>query len=235
MEFKSIIFVVIIILIVYIVASSLAGQSRLSEVADGKLKQTILAKDLPKAEVPNMNCTYSLWVYVKDWNYKYGQKKIVMGRSDEMRNQAPLVTLAATQNNLDIDMSVYSNTGRRPVKHTCTVTNIPLQKWVHVMLSIYNRTLDVYIDGKLARSCLLPGVPRLSRSENITITPDGGFSGSTAGFQFWDEESSPERAWNVYSSGYTGNAMGSLFAGIGTWSASLSISNNGVEQANLTL
>ena len=72
----------------------------------------------------------------------------------------------------------------------------------------------------------------MSRSENIVITPNGGFSGSTAGFEFWDEESSPERAWNVYTAGYTGNNM---FAFVNTWGASISITNNGKEEAKLTI
>ena len=236
MELKSIIFVVIIILIVYIVAKGFSGESTLTTVADARVEQKILASVLPKSDVPNMNCTYSIWVYVGDWNYRYGEKKVVFGRSDEFKNQGPLVSFAATQNNIDIEVDVYPNSSEDSnVTHTCTVTNVPLQKWVNVMLSVYNKTLDVYIDGKLSRSCLLPGVPKLSRSEDIIVTPDGGFTGNTAGFQFWDEESTPERAWNIYSKGYTGNAMDYFFSGLNSYSAKFSILEDGVETSTITL
>ena len=236
MELQSIIFVVIIILIVYIFAQSFGGETRLSEVADAQVEQKILAAKLPKGEIPNMNCTYSLWIYVSEWNYRYGEKKIIFGRSDEFKNQGPLVSLSPTQNNIDIEVDVYPNTNEDSnVTHTCSVTNVPLQKWVNIMLSVYNKTLDVYVDGKLSRSCLLPGVPRLSRSEDIVITPDGGFSGNTAGFQFWDEESTPERAYNIYSSGYTGKYMDNVFFGLNSYGAKFSVLENGTETASLTI
>ena len=43
--------------------------------------------------------------------------------------------------------------------YSCDVENIPLQRWVQVSITMWNRTLDVYVNGKLARSCILPGVP----------------------------------------------------------------------------
>jgi hypothetical protein len=236
MELQSIIFVVIIILIVYIFAQSFGGETRLSEVADAQLEQKILAAKLPKEEIPNMNCTYSLWIYVSEWNYRYGEKKVIFGRSDEFKNQGPLVSLAPTQNNIDIEVDVYPNTNEDSnVTHTCSVTNVPLQKWVNIMLSVYNKTLDVYVDGKLSRSCLLPGVPRLSRSEDIVITPGGGFAGNTSGFQFWDEESTPERAYNIYSKGYTGKYMDNVFFGLNSYGAKFSVLENGEETASLTI
>jgi hypothetical protein len=235
MELQSIIFVVIIILIVYIFAQAFSGETRLTEVSDAQVEQKILAAKLPKADVPNMNCTYSLWIYVGEWNYRYGEKKVIFGRSDEFENQGPLVSFSPTQNNIDVEVDVYPNTNEESnVTHTCTVTNVPLQKWVNIMLSVYNKTLDVYVDGKLSRSCLLPGVPRLSRSEDIIITPNGGFAGNTAGFQFWDEESTPERAWNIYTKGYTGNYMNNLFYGLNSYGAKLSILENGQETASLS-
>ena len=236
MELKSIMFVVIIILIVYIFAQQFSGESRLTEMADARVEQKILAAQLPKSAVPNMNCTYAVWVYVGDWNYRYGEKKVIFGRSDEFKNQGPLVSFAATQNNIDIEVDVYPNSREdSKVTHTCTVTNVPLQKWVNVMLSVYNKTLDVYIDGKLSRSCLLPGVPRLSRSEAIIVTPDGGFTGNTAGFEFWDEESTPERAWNVYSKGYTGNYVNNIFSGLNSYGAKFSILEDGIETTTITI
>ena len=40
-----------------------------------------------------MNFTYSVWIYVDDWNYKYGQPKIVLSRRDENNKQSPVISL----------------------------------------------------------------------------------------------------------------------------------------------
>ena len=38
----------------------------------------------------------------------------------------------------------------------CFVEDFPLQKWVHVVISQYNQLLDIYVDGKLRSSCVMP-------------------------------------------------------------------------------
>jgi hypothetical protein len=106
---------------------------------------------------------------------------------------------------------------------------------VNLTVSLYGRTLDVYIDGKLSRSCLLPGVPRLSRREDIIVTPDGGFTGNTSGFQFWDEESTPERAWTIYSKGYSGNSVNNIFSGLNSYGSKLSILEDGIETSTISI
>ena len=53
--------------------------------------------------------------------------------------------------------------------------NVPLQKWVNLIISLYGRTLDVYIDGKLVRTCVLPGVAQVNPDADILVTPMGGF------------------------------------------------------------
>lgn len=58
----------------------------------------------------------------------------------------------------------------------CVVSDFPLQKWVHVVVCQYNQVLDIYIDGKLKSSCVLPGFPDVVQ-ENLVLCPDEGFSG----------------------------------------------------------
>lgn len=40
----------------------------------------------------------------------------------------------------------------------CDVMDIDLQRWLNVTVSVNARIMDVYMDGKLARSCILPNV-----------------------------------------------------------------------------
>lgn len=58
----------------------------------------------------------------------------------------------------------------------CVVQDFPLQKWVHVVVCQYNQVLDIYVDGKLKSSCVLPGFPDVVQ-ENLVLCPDEGFSG----------------------------------------------------------
>lgn len=86
---------------------------------------------------------------------------------------------------------------------TAIVKNIPLQSWVNVVISVYGKTLDIYINGRLATSYILDNIVDLSKSKNnsVSITPLGGFDGWTSKFQYWDSATNADQAYNIYMSG----------------------------------
>ena len=236
MEIKSVLYVILIIFIVYVILRSFRSQVRLTGLNDAKSQQEIDPKSMDNINNPHMNFTYSIWIYVDDWNYKFGQPKIVVSRQDENTKQSPVIALDNNENSLKVSMYVYSDTGNIDGENfTCSVKHVPLQKWVHVMVSVYNRTLDVYVDGKLSRSCLLPGVPKVDSSKNVLITPGGGFSGSTSGFQYFDNESEPQKAYEIYRSGWTGNFFNNLFYGVSRYGVKLSLMTDGEETGSFQI
>ena len=58
------------------------------------------------------------------------------------------------------------------------------------------------MDGKLVKTCLLPGVAMINTNSNVYITPNGGFNGWTSKLQYWANPLNPQQAWNVYTKGY---------------------------------
>ncbi len=234
MEIKSVLYVILIIFIIYIILRSFQSQVRLTGLSDAKSTQEIEPTVIQDTNNPHMNFTYSIWVYVDDWNYKFGQPKIVLSRRDENSRQSPVIALDNNENSLKVSMFVY-NESDSGENFTCSVKYVPLQKWVHVMVSVYNRTLDIYVDGKLSRSCLLPGVPKVDKTKNILITPGGGFSGNTAGFQYFDTESEPQKAYEIYRSGWTGNFFNNIFYGISRYGVKLSLMADGEESGYVQL
>lgn len=125
-------------------------------------------------------------MFVNDWSYKFGEDKPVIVRNDPTNPAImnPNITLHPTDNSLNIGISVFPNeagsadttgTSNDDV-FTCTVPNIPLQTWFAVSMTVFEKNLDVYINGMLVKSCALPGVPKPATSD-IQLNPDGGFSG----------------------------------------------------------
>jgi hypothetical protein len=82
---------------------------------------------------------------------------------------------------------------------------------VNLIISLYGRTLDVYLDGKLVRTCVLPGVAKVNPAANILVTPNGGFNGFTSNFQYWPTATNPQQAYNIYKDGFGGSVFGNLF------------------------
>jgi hypothetical protein len=231
MEFRNVILMVIIIILLMIVYNYISSDlSTLSGLISAKTMQQINATSLSQTNA--VNFTYSIWFYIDDWNTNYGVDKIIFGRMNNIStkaNPAPLVTLNGTQNNIDIALTTAPASNP---PFTCSVANIPIQKWVHLLISVNGRTLDTYIDGKLVRTCVMPGSAIVNPSADVFVTPGGGFSGWTSQFQYWGDATDPQTVWNIYKKGYGGSFLGGLF---GTYAVKLSLLNNNVESSSYTL
>jgi hypothetical protein len=250
MDIKGILLIVFIIVLLFLLIRYIMKDvNTLSGLMDSKTMQTIAASDLDTSNTSSStsNFCYSIWFFIDDWNYRYGEPKVVFGRMSGGTKPCPMVTLGATENNLMIALQIYPGDdttttdttdsiadSASPVDtniHNCNVGNIPLQKWVNLIISAYGRSLDVYIDGKLVRTCVLPGVAKIDASSDVYITPNGGFSGWTSTFQYWAESCDPQKAWNIYKKGYGGSMLGNL----GKYSVKVSLMEGDTEDASFEI
>ena len=223
MEVKTIIlFVVIILLLIIVINYITKDVNTLSSLTDGKTMQKIEAEDLATSSSSGntSNFTYSIWFFIDDWNYRYGEPKIIYGRmttGSGKKEPCPSVTLGPIQNNVIVSLAVFPVLDEQPedvsnfIVHNCGIANIPIQRWCNLLISIYGRTLDIYLDGKLVRTCVLPGVAKVDSNAPVFITPMGGISGWTSRFQYWPDATNPQKAWDIYKAGYGGSLLGSLF------------------------
>jgi hypothetical protein len=87
-----------------------------------------------------------------------------------------------------------------PTVGICSIKMIPLQKWVNVIVSVYNQVVDIYVDGLLTSSCVLKKFPAISTSD-ISLTPDGGFSGYISRVKFLNSAMTVQKAKDIYNDG----------------------------------
>ncbi len=214
---KTVLIVLAVLVVLYLVLNFFFKSSTsLTTMQSGTEKQVIEASTLPN-DNNTSNYTYSMWFYIDDWNYRFGEPKVILGRMDQDNHPSPSVVLGAMENDITISVACYPQdqttgvTTDRSIVHKCPIKNIPLQSWVNLTISLYGRTLDVYIDGKLVRTCVLPGVAKVNPDANILVTPMGGFSGWTSNFEYWDDATNPQQAYNIYKSGFGGSMLGDLF------------------------
>lgn len=159
------------------------------------------------------------WMFVKDWNYGYGKTKTIVKRTDPTNTNImnPAISLHPTDNTMSFVVSLFptkeggaSVSEPAPAGHigmsddvfACEVSNIPLQTWFSVSMTVFGRNLDVYIDGKLVKSCFLPGVPKPAVGD-IALAPEGGFSGRICNFYHYPRMITPSDAMTFWSAGKT--------------------------------
>ena len=248
--------VVLLLLILFSVKYIVADKYTLRDMLNAKKIETVTEGEMAKQNGISQNFTYSIWVYVNNWNYKNGEYKPIFGRfngvsdikskniesyftgvnncitestGDCAQNPSPVVTFDKFQNNIIVYLPYKDETTTFTNPFQCTVQNIPIQKWVNISISVYKKTLDVYINGKLHKTCVMPNVPTMSGGD-VHITPGGGFDGYTSKFQFYPEALNPQEIWNIYSNGY-----GSLASTLGDYQVKMSLIENGNETNSFTL
>lgn len=244
MEGKSILlFVIVVILVIIAIRYISRDANTLTGLVSGKTMQKIEAADIASSgsSGSTSNFTYSIWFFIDDWNYRYGDAKVIFGRMSTgtgEKQPCPSVVLGPMENNITVSLAVFPGLDEVPetndnfIVHKCPVANVPIQRWCNIFVSAYGRTLDLYLDGKLVRTCVLPGVAKIDSTAPVFITPMGGFSGWTARFQYWPESSNPQKAWNVYKAGYGGSLLGNLF---GRYTVKIALMEGDTEEESWTI
>jgi len=85
----------------------------------------------------------------------------------------------------------------------CDLVDIDLQRWINITVVMNGRIMDVYYDGKLARSCVLPNIPIGSDKgkQTMLVGQYGGFNGFLSTISFDAQALTPDRIYAIYQAG----------------------------------
>ena len=102
----------------------------------------------------------------------FSKGNITIGKDGMIEpNNAPGLYIAPNTNALVVVMNTYN-----VINEEITIPDIPLNKWVNVIIRCQNTNLDVYINGTIARSINLVGVPKQNYGD-VYVAMNGGFDG----------------------------------------------------------
>ena len=245
--FGILITIIVLVFVIYLIKYMFfnTSNSLVGGIRNGRDSSVIDAKSLAKngANSPNSNFAYSCWFYVNDWTYRYGAPKVLFGRMGGASgakgasvpgldgvNPGPAIVFDSIKNNLNVYLTCTGGPVDSPnILHTCTVANIPIQRWVQVAISVYGRSLDVYINGKLVKTCVMPGIATVANDAGVYLTPSGGFDGWTSRLAYFPNSLNPQDVWKIYSAGAT-SGMSSL----SSYQVQLSLVENGQPKNSVT-
>lgn len=188
------------------------------KASSGNLAKTPIdsskAATIPAASTPAQaganggNYGVQWWMYIKDWDTKFGQEKTVITRGTT-GSLNPYIYLHPTDNSLEVRIDYHQTTGSSAAASgdvfKCELKNVPLQTWFAVGLSVSGRNVDIYQDGKLMRSCLLPGVP-MTPTGDLGIMTNGGFSGNVIDVFSYARALTPSDAQTFFNAGTGGTS-----------------------------
>lgn len=143
-----------------------------------------------------MEFTYSTWLYFNDDNfttYRGGTIKHIFNKGNAapttstnselidgmMTINGPGLYLDGTSNILHVVMQTFE--GNESIR----VPDIPLKKWINVIIRLENRNLDVYVNGTIVVRHELQHVAKQNYG-NIYITQADGFSGEQSTLRYFN-------------------------------------------------
>jgi hypothetical protein len=191
--------------------------------------QNIPSNKLPKS-VNGLTFTYSLWIYIDSWDENYGRAKHIFHRGDiNLKSATPNVWLYPTENKMMIRFNTKStsnipNTTTYPSstnnnpnmdqsilndEFVCDLSYVPIQKWMNLLISLDGKSSDIYVDGKLLRSCVLNGIPEINTGDIWIGGSDTsnmpGFRGYISKFRYIANASNSKDALKIYNEGPLGS------------------------------
>lgn len=206
-----VIFIIVIIYIVYIAVKSINAQNAnnpvvVNDVIDANVERPAYA--LPEVTM-GLNQAFSTWIYVKGFDYKFGDYKNILWKgnpgSESDSVHSPSIWIYPLTNSLKIVTSTQDSSA----VESCDIPNIPLMTWVHITYVLNNRTVDIYINGKLERSCALKNLPILNDSPVFMTMgkPNPGFYGKVGKTQYFTKSLLPTDVMNLYQQGPLGSSQ----------------------------
>jgi hypothetical protein len=95
-------------------------------------------------------------------------------------NQAPGLYFDSIGNKLIIKMDTFNNG-----TSTINIETIPHNKWLNVLIRCKQTLIDVYINGQIAKSTVLPSTPKQNYG-SVYISESGGFVGSISNLFYYN-------------------------------------------------
>ena len=161
--------------------------------------------------------TWSVWIFIDDLNYKSGQYRHIFHKGNEeynndsssqqlglsMPNNAPGLYISPNTNELTVFMNTFD-----VMNQETRISNIPLNKWINVIIRCKNSTLDVYINGTITKSTKLLGVPKQNYGD-VYVAANGGFSGYISNLWYFNHALGTNEIQRLVSKGANTKLTGS--------------------------
>lgn len=155
-------------------------------------------------EKTGLEFTYSTWIYLEDIGQNAGNTLLyrnIFNKGDNTYDdttgialnngpglylESPDTTSSPEYAKLKVIMDTYADNSSE-----IEIDNVPIKKWVNVIIRAQNTVIDVYINGSIAQRVILDEVPK-QNYYNMHVGQNGGFSGQISNLRYY------QKALNIF-------------------------------------
>jgi len=189
----------------YIVKGLISGNTPLVFQQDPRIKGSVPIERSSNQEF-GLEFSWAIWLNISDLG-KTGEYQHIFHKGDNniqtdgdhigmnFPNNAPGLYLSPTTNELVVVMNTFTT-----INEEIKISNIPLNKWLHVVIRVQNNNLDVYINGSLAKRHVLANVPKQNYG-NVNVGLNGGFQGFISDLRYYSHALQPGEIVSIVNAG----------------------------------
>jgi len=154
--------------------------------------------------------TWSTWIFINNLQTNAGIFKHIFSKGNSniqsdgliQPNNAPGLYIAPDTNDLVVLMNTFN-----VINEEITIPDIPLNKWLNIIIRCQNTTLDIYINGTITRSIELSGVPKQNYGD-VYVAMNGGFNGYISNLCYYNYALGTAAIQRLVSKGPNTNMIG---------------------------
>ena len=171
-------------------------------------------------EQDGIEFTYSVWLFIQNLNQNEGRYKHIFHKGNDgmisnssscsslpgfpnceryigtnYPNNAPGMYIHPTKNAFVIIMNTFND-----INEEIIVNDIPLNKWINVMIRVEGKNVDVYINGTIVVRHVLSGVPKQNYGD-VYVNMNNGFAGMLSDLWYHDKALSTTEILKIVNSG----------------------------------
>lgn len=153
-------------------------------------------------EDQGMEFTWSTWFYMEDIAYGgnsskrriFSKGKNSSEETDMMFMSSPGLYAHADSNKIDIVLNTYDDNATTVnstdnianLYETITIDNIPIKKWVNLIIRVQNNTVDVYLNGSLVERKNMDVVPKQNYGDIYVGDDYDGMNGFISSLRYFN-------------------------------------------------
>jgi hypothetical protein len=225
MNSKLVLAIVIILLLLYVIFKALTTTyTTLGTMQKWGNKTTLQKSNLPSSF--KANSAISIWFYIKKW---IPGANILSFHKDGSGGPSSAIFKTQLKANTNT-IQIFPRSGTSDTQYDCEIAEFPLQKWVNLIISFNGTAMDVYVDGKLVKSCVVNQGSSLQETQSIVLGDDADV-GFITNVKLKAASIAPQEAWDIYSQGFGGSPWSDL---LNKYKVKLSFIVDNQEQASVS-
>ena len=119
-------------------------------------------------------------------------------------NNGPGLYLHENKNNLIVVMNTFDS-----IFEEVEIEDIPLNKWINVVLKVKGKKLDTYINGSIVNRHVFQSVPKQNYGD-VYVNMNNGFSGMLSSLRYFDKALTGVEIENLVKAGPNMKAVGDM-------------------------